>query len=79
MAKDKTKCWYCGSSNLEPVESWQQCRDCGATISDLSKISSALITVEDMETARSPRPGKETHPRPSGQAMRAAARAREER
>jgi len=30
--KDYTKeCWYCGSKNMEPVETWYQCRDCRAT------------------------------------------------
>ena len=29
---DYTKrCWYCGSKNMEKVETWYKCADCGAT------------------------------------------------
>lgn len=70
-------CWYCKSKNMEPVETWWRCRDCGATHVDLPKPSSYSITEVDNETGGSPRPGYPSHYKPSGQVQRSVAKARE--
>ena len=42
--KDHTKvCWYCGSENVEPVETWYQCQDCGTTYTPLLTLGPDII------------------------------------
>ena len=38
MADHTKVCWYCKSKNVEPVETWYQCRDCGATYTPLTTL-----------------------------------------
>lgn len=76
MPDYKKVCWFCGSTNMKPVETWYQCQDCGATHTELRVGGFSPVTEGDSDTGGSPRAGRPTDFRPSGHATRAAARAR---
>lgn len=77
MINHKKVCWYCGSKNMEPVETRYRCRDCGATHVDVLARGSSPVTEVDAETGGSPRPRRATSFRPSAIATHQATRARE--
>lgn len=71
-------CWSCGSKNMEPVETWFKCRDCGATHVNIPRPGPEILERGygggNMDTEGRGRPAG----RPSKAATLAAAKAREE-
>ena len=72
----KKVCWSCGSKNMEPVDTYYRCRDCGATYNVPLDLTFSPVTKIDLETGKAPRPGHPTRSRPSGLVSRAAAKKR---
>ncbi|MCK4721783.1 MAG: hypothetical protein KAT75_00695 [Dehalococcoidia bacterium] len=46
MPDHTKKCWYCGSWNMEPIEGYFKCGDCGAT-----HVRPRALSLPDVEPA----------------------------
>jgi len=44
VRKWETRCWYCGSTDLEPDEKGLHCRDCGTTYIVVHKVGPSQVT-----------------------------------
>lgn len=53
--KHERQCWDCGSKNMEKLDSYVKCRDCGATWNDISALKAAPMTKVDEVTDESPK------------------------
>lgn len=72
-----TRCWLCGSTDLEPDERGIRCHSCGATYNIIPKPGSDPLT-EYRDYAAEPKgAGSLKSPSPSGRVVRQAAKARE--
>lgn len=74
--KYNTRCWLCGSTDLEPDDRGIRCRKCGATYNIIPKPTSNCVTLRPDKLASN---YSETHgksPSPSSSVVRQAAKAR---
>ena len=74
--KYTTRCWLCGSTDLEPDDRGIRCRSCGATYNIILRPGPSPITIENDPNSPNYHPKQPSDSSPSVAVRRRAAKAR---